>query len=402
MNAPRTGSRATWLRFAALLFGFWGVMGVCNFQTVYLQEQGYSASLLGAVNAVTSAATIIATPLWGILCDRIRSIKYVFMLTLLAASVMYAFIPAVVGLPALPLPMLLFFMGSLYIFRNPATSLLDTWLVRACSQRSMGYGPIRGLGSLGYTIVGLSIAGLTAAHGTRWTFPIGAMLMAIVLAIAFFTEDARPPKGAKEKKERLNPFALFREYYFTTFLLFAFLIYIVVTCRTGFMPYLLESIGVPGSRFGVVSAYVALVEVPILVAAPALRRRIPLYALSLASALAWGIACTTLGLFADSLISLLLWETFTGIGSGLVIAAMTNYVFTLTPEHLKATGQSIYSAATALAGIAGYLWGGRLLDALGAGRFYLLLGIIGFVSAVYLALTLLIGTKALKRPLPNR
>jgi len=335
------------------------------------------------------------------LSDKIRSIKRVFMLTLLTASVLYAFIPAVVGIPALPMPMLLFFMGSMYAFRNPSSSLLDTWLVRSCAQRGMGYGPIRGLGSLGYTIVGLSIAGITAAHGTGWTFPAGACLMLGVLAIATFTEDAKPLLSDRSKKERLNPLVLFREYYFTTYLLFSFLIYIVVTCRTTFLPYLLESIGVPGSRFGIVSAYVALIEVPILVAAPALRRRIPLYALSLASALTWGIACVALGLFADSLLSVLLWETFTGIGSGLIIAAMTNYVFTLTPEHLKATGQSLCSAATALAGVAGNLWGGRLLDALGAGRFYVLIGFIGLVSFLYLALTLLLGSKLLRQKLPG-
>ena len=184
--------------------------------------------------------------------------------------------------------------------------------------------------------------------------------------------------------------------------MFAFLLCIVINSAAAFLPYLLEDVGVSSSRYGVITAYMATLEIPMLLAARPLRRRAPLYALCIASGFSYAAACLLLGTCAHSLGMIVAIETLSGVGSGLLIASAANYIYTLTPENLKATGQSIYVAATALSGIAGNLIGGAVVDALSAPLLYCIMGVTGLISALFLLGTIVIGAKLLKQSPPER
>lgn len=399
---------SAWLQFTVLQFVYWFVMAIGNYQTVYLQSRGYTASTIGLINAVLSAVTIMATPVWGMISDRIRSIRKVFLLTLIVGSVLFAFIPAIIGLPVLSAPLMLIYLSLVYFFRNPANALMDNWLVRYSNQKGVDYGSIRSFGSLGFAICGVVIAGAVSSFGTAWTFPVCSALMALVVVMSLRTDDAKPAAPVTDAaadapaREAFNPLTLFKNYYFTTFLVFAFLLCIVINSAAAFLPYLLEDVGVSSSRYGVITAYMATLEIPMLLAARPLRRRAPLYALCIASGFSYAAACLLLGTCAHSLGMIVAIETLSGVGSGLLIASAANYIYTLTPENLKATGQSIYVAATALSGIAGNLIGGAVVDALSAPLLYCIMGVTGLISALFLLGTIVIGAKLLKRTPPER
>ena len=395
---------SAWLRFTVLQFVYWFVMAIGNYQTVYLQSRGYTATTIGLINAVLSAVTIMATPVWGMISDRIRSIRRVFLLTLIVGSVLFAFIPAIIGLPVLSAPLMLVYLSLVYFFRNPANAMMDNWLVRYSNQKGVDYGSIRSFGSLGYAICGVLIAGAVSSFETAWTFPVCSAMMALVVAMSLRTDDAKPvaPATGAPAREAFNPLTLFKNYYFTTFLAFSLLLYIVINSAAAFLPYLLEEVGVSSSRYGVITAYMATLEIPMLLAARPLRRRAPLYALCIASGFSYAAACLLLGTCAHSLGMIVAIETLSGVGSGLLIASAANYIYTLTPENLKATGQSIYVAVTALSGIAGNLIGGAVVDALSAPLLYCIMGVTGLISALFLLGTIVIGAKLLKQSPPER
>lgn len=395
---------SAWLRFTVLQFVYWFVMAIGNYQTVYLQSRGYTATTIGLINAVLSAVTIMATPVWGMISDRIRSIRRVFLLTLIVGSVLFAFIPAIIGLPVLSAPLMLVYLSLVYFFRNPANAMMDNWLVRYSNQKGVDYGSIRSFGSLGYAICGVLIAGAVSSFGTAWTFPVCSAMMALVVAMSLRTDDAKPvaPATGAPAREAFNPLTLFKNYYFTTFLAFSLLLYIVINSAAAFLPYLLEEVGVSSSRYGLITAYMATLEIPMLLAARPLRRRAPLYALCIASGFSYAAACLLLGTCAHSLGMIVAIETLSGVGSGLLIASAANYIYTLTPENLKATGQSIYVAVTALSGIAGNLIGGAVVDALSAPLLYCIMGVTGLISALFLLGTIVIGAKLLKQSPPER
>ena len=395
---------SAWLRFTVLQFVYWFVMAIGNYQTVYLQSRGYTATTIGLINAVLSAVTIMATPVWGMISDRIRSIRRVFLLTLIVGSVLFAFIPAIIGLPVLSAPLMLVYLSLVYFFRNPANAMMDNWLVRYSNQKGVDYGSIRSFGSLGYAICGVLIAGAVSSFGTAWTFPVCSAMMALVVAMSLRTDDAKPvaPATGAPTREAFNPLTLFKNYYFTTFLAFSLLLYIVINSAAAFLPYLLEEVGVSSSRYGLITAYMATLEIPMLLAARPLRRRAPLFALCIASGFCYAAACLLLGTCAHSLGMIVAIETLSGVGSGLLIASAANYIYTLTPENLKATGQSIFVAVTALSGIAGNLIGGAVVDALSAPLLYCIMGVTGLISALFLLGTIVIGAKLLKQSPPER
>ena len=395
---------SAWLRFTVLQFVYWFVMAIGNYQTVYLQSRGYTATTIGLINAVLSAVTIMATPVWGMISDRIRSIRRVFLLTLIVGSVLFAFIPAIIGLPVLSAPLMLVYLSLVYFFRNPANAMMDNWLVRYSNQKGVDYGSIRSFGSLGYAICGVLIAGAVSSFGTAWTFPVCSAMMALVVAMSLRTDDAKPvaPATGAPAREAFNPLTLFKNYYFTTFLAFSLLLYIVINSAAAFLPYLLEDVGVSSSRYGLITAYMATLEIPMLLAARPLRRRAPLFALCIASGFCYAAACLLLGTCAHSLGMIVAIETLSGVGSGLLIASAANYIYTLTPENLKATGQSIFVAVTALSGIAGNLIGGAVVDALSAPLLYCIMGVTGLISALFLLGTIVIGVKLLKQSPPGR
>ena len=395
---------SAWLRFTVLQFVYWFVMAIGNYQTVYLQSRGYTATTIGLINAVLSAVTIMATPGWGMNSDRIRSIRRVFLLTLIVGSVLFAFIPAIIGLPVLSAPLMLVYLSLVYFFRNPANAMMDNWLVRYSNQKGVDYGSIRSFGSLGYAICGVLIAGAVSSFGTAWTFPVCSAMMALVVAMSLRTDDAKPvaPATGAPAREAFNPLTLFKNYYFTTFLAFSLLLYIVINSAAAFLPYLLEEVGVSSIRYGLITAYMATLEIPMLLAARPLRRRAPLFALCIASGFCYAAACLLLGTCAHSLGMIVAIETLSGVGSGLLIASAANYIYTLTPENLKATGQSIFVAVTALSGIAGNLIGGAVVDALSAPQLYCIMGVTGLISALFLLGTIVIGARLLKQSPPER
>ena len=101
-----------------------------------------------------------------------------------------------------------------------------------------------------------------------------------------------------------------------------------------------------------------------------------------------------LGCWARGFIDVLLSECLTGIGSGLLIASSANYVYSIVPQRLRATGQAVYTAVTALAGILGNLAGGAVIDAHGATALYLGLAVVAACAATMFLLSLALHRRA--------
>ena len=384
--------KGLWLRITVLQFFYWAFMAVGCYQNVYLQNSGMSATAIGTLNSVVSLITIIATPIWGIVSDKARSIRKTFLLTLAVASVLYAFLPAIFHLPFMTTPLFFVYCAVLYVFRNPFNSMFDNWSIRYCDQSRIAYGSCRWAGSLSWCLTGLAIAGLVASKGTAWTFPVSSIGMILVFVLAMFTDDAVPPQAASSaKKESFNPLILFKNYYYTTFMVFAFILYLVGNSYMVYVSFLLEEAGLSATLYGVLSAVAAMLEIPMLLSSGWLRRKMPLSWLALGGALMYCLCCLMLGTVARTLPVMLIAIMISGVGSGLVTAGAANYVFTLVPDHLKATGQSVYVAITAVSGIVCGLMAGILIDTFTAVVFYRILAVISAVSAILLIVTLAYG-----------
>ena len=382
---PNGGRQALILTGANSLF--WLAWSFSSYQTVYLQEVGFSASQLGLLNALTSGVSIASLAFWGMVSDRIRSLRKVLITVLVGGAVLFALIPAIpTGLPSSPL-LLLTLIPVVYFFRGSMSPYAENLLVRNANELRLNYGLLRSVGSFLFTAGGLAITALLPLVGVPSTFWLSGVMMIPVVILTLLAREPNAQPAQSVPKEKLDLSQLFRNKSYVAFLVFGFLFYIAANCEASFFPYFIQGVGVPTDRYVVVLSYRAFLEIPFLLLMVKLRRRFSLGRLVVAAAVLMAVECVFLGLFANSLMSILLCATFFGLGNGLFIGSSLNYLYELAPSHLKASAQAFFSAVSSVAGILGNLLGGLVFDAMGAKLFYLFVATLYFLSVGVFLLT---------------
>lgn len=80
------------------------------------------------------------------------------------------------------------------------------------------------------------------------------------------------------------------------------------------------------------------------------------------------------------------------------IGCSSNYVYSLAPDHLKATAQTLAGSVSSLADIIGNLLGGYLLDAMGVRSFYTVCGGLILGAALFFLASFALGARLSGRP----
>ena len=103
------------LNLAGLNGIYWFAMSFSCYQAVYLQNEGFSASQLGLLNALASAVAIASVSFWGMISDKIGSVKRILVMILTLGVGLYALIPLIpTGLPVSPVLFLIFIPSVSY------------------------------------------------------------------------------------------------------------------------------------------------------------------------------------------------------------------------------------------------------------------------------------------------
>ena len=141
----------------------------------------------------------------------------------------------------------------------------------------------------------------------------------------------------------------------------------------------------------------AVMEMPMLLIMQRLRHRFPLKYMIVFGALLIGLECLGLGLIAHKMSVILPFLMLYGLGNGVNIGTISNYLYKLAPEDLRATAHSVFGAVTALSGVIGNLAGGFVLKSVGASNFYVILGSIILSAVLFFVFTTVLYKK---RPNP--
>ncbi len=378
------------LKFAGVEFSYWFAMSVGNYMTVFLQNLGFPASQVGIVNALNSAVGIFATPFWGMMGDKIRSVRKVFVITLACQMILFLLIPASAEINIFGFSLAMAWIPLVCFFRNPAMSLLDNWVVQSSYSEGFNYGTIRAFGSLSFAIIGIILSFVLPGVGVDCTFYLSPVLLLPVLLLSLTMRDREKTEKRKSLSfKEMQVGSLFKSYRYVTFLVFAFFLCMSTNSCYGFLSYLLEDVGASASQLGLLTGYRALLEVPGLMLMAVLSKSFSFRKMLIASGVFFAAEVICFG-FAENLVQVILFSTFNGLGNGLFIASVLNYIYSVSPQHLKATAQTIYGAVSSLAGILGNIAGGILIDFIGIKGFYISAGmLILFAVSVFLVFNLL-------------
>jgi PPP family 3-phenylpropionic acid transporter len=376
----------------------------CAYFTVLLQKNGYSAAQVGAINALNSFITIIATPFWGMTADKFRSIRNVILVTLCAGIPLWTLIPASLTISLGPLSLMFIVVPLSCFFRNAHPSLVDAYIVRRCDRDGLTYGYVRLWGSIGYTLASLGFSVILPHVGVEFSYyGYGLLTLPFMILMWKFKDPDISASGGERKVLSFRQMGfgrLFKNYYFITFMIFALFIYLPTTTSNAFMPYLMASVGGESAKFGLITGLKALLEVPALFFMRTLRRRFPLPVM-LAGAAAFYSVEALLYSGASRMTHIVLIQIFQGLGGGLLIGSSANYLYSLSPPELTSTAQTMNGAISATAAILGNLVGGFLIVLLGIRRFYLIISGVLLFALVFFAATLFVGIKILNKKLPS-
>lgn len=388
--------------FSAMLFIFQGTLAATGFIVAYLQEQGMSTTQVGIVMSFSSVVMMAAPPLWGMLADKLRSIRRVFVLCLALAAVCYGLTPLASRLSGASVLVMSIILTLAAFFRAPTASLMDNWIVHTARQiPGLSYGPIRLWGSIGYALISYALMYLVTWLSLSSSFYFyGLTALAAILLCRRLPDERREPSAKALTFRELKVGRIFKSYWLCTFLLFLVLRGISLYCSNNFLPFLIADVGGDTAVLGAINALRAFCEVPLLLMSQRLIRRFGMIPLIITSSILYMVG--ELGYAAvESLWQIMAVQCMAGVAYGLFVSCQVQYVASIAPEGLEATAQTLAAALPAMTGIFGNALAGWIMDTVGLRSYYFLSAVILLLSSLLLILSFPIGTRLMKLKIPD-
>lgn len=387
-----------YLQYSGLEWMYWFAAATGTFTTVYLQQLGMDTDEVGFISALNSAISIISMPIWGMLSDKLRSIKKVFIIAVVISAIIVPLIPLIGGIKLGPIFIFHFIIPISCFFRNPVGSLTDSWVVQASNRQGLNYGGIRLWGSISFAIMAIGLAALLPKIGVQYSF-FGYTLACIpLIAVAVSIKDDAQ-KGRSIPLRELHIGQLLKNSYYICYLIFCIALNMPLNTTGTFMPYLIKEIGADSTLVGLLSGYKAIIEVPMLFLMIRFRKRFRMPAIIVAAGV-FHISELLLYSTATSFYHILLVGTLQGLAQGLFIGIGTNYVYMLAPDNLKATAQTFNGAMNSIAGIVGNALGGVLVKMIGVKEFFWIAGLMILGALTFFVLSFPFCKYVLKQPTP--
>jgi len=277
-------------------------------------------------------------------------------------------------------------------------ALLDSWIVRYVNRGAgVSFGAIRMWGSLGWAIIALVYGFLLRGAPFNIVF-YGYALFAIpcvILALCIkeggditgtrFPQNSDPdienqPRQAFSLRE-MQLGRIVKSKPLVAYLFFNLMLYIPLMASFTFLPYILQAVGGDNSLIGVAVGIEAFMEVPLLFLSALLIRKFKITRLIIFCGLIYSVEVVLFGL-CSSPWHVLLVKAMHGLGYGLYLGCMVQYIYRLAPKGLAATAQTLVTCSSAVAAIIGNFIAGAVIHAYGVSAFFLNSGIFMFAIVI--------------------
>lgn len=230
-------------RLFIMMFMQYFVQGAWNMTMgLVLNTFGMSA-IIGTSYAALGLATILSPMFIGMIADRFFSSQKVMgTLHLINAAVLLLIPPFVENRNEVLFLITLFFVGLLFY---PTTALANSISFRHISGVKL-FPAIRGFGTLGFMAIGFLLGQLGYSGSTMIWYIASAAGLA--LGIYCFTLPSTPPKALGKKFAVrdllcLDALKLFKDKYFTIFMVGTFLLMVTKTAYVAYVPVFISVLG---------------------------------------------------------------------------------------------------------------------------------------------------------------
>ena len=325
------------------------------YMAVFYRSIGMGVEVVGLLAALWAAAGLVAAPTWGIVADRLGSVRYPLVLAGVWAAL------AALGLGVLQEPLLVPpFVVALSAALAGIGPMLDARTVELVGTNRDRFGRARAWGSAAFVVAALFTGLLVDRLGPAALFLVAvpALTQTGVAAGGLLTGGRGRSRMVRPTQSGIT--ALLRQRQVALFLGGSIVVWTTVSAFSTFLSIHLVSLGASAQLVGVVWALGAAIEVPIMFAFPAIARRVPAERLIVAAALVFALRTLGFALTTD-LTMLFAIAIIGGPGFALFYVGTVTYVARTTPAHLQTTAQGIFTGTAASVGaILGALVGGSL------------------------------------------
>jgi PPP family 3-phenylpropionic acid transporter len=360
---------------------------IAPFIPVILKGRGLDPATIGVLAALAAVAATLVVPAWGHLADAIVGRARAFQIGLLIAASL------AVGLMLdLPLVVVAAMVASFTVFASLFIGLADALALVDLPAPERQYGALRAHASLSFT-VGVVAVGFLYSWAGYGAAPAVFLVWACVLLLLV----GRIPDRTTASHLRLSrhetegerggrfgspgrAFAV-QPRLWIVLAVFA-LAFAGLQGALTFIGIRIVELGGQPSDVAISFGVAALAEIPGLVAAGWLGRRIGLRWLFVASLLLYGLCITTWGILPYA-VAINATRAVTGLCNGSLMAARVLMVPRLLPQSLQATGQVLFQAATLGFGtVMGSVIGGVAYSAFGPRFFFFAAGGVAIAGGI--------------------
>ncbi len=349
------------IRFSALQWFFWSTWATFGaFNVYHLGERGLSSGLIGTLVSFMTFSGILGQFFWGRVCDRLQTVKRVFIGCIGLLAVIIFFFPAYLISPVV-LGAALSLIGFLWAAQP---SIIDSWTVETSPQLARSYGFTRSFGSVGFALLASVFGRFIAAYGWNVMFYSFAVLAGITIAIASTIEDGYA--GSRTRPTvKADVGQLLRNPDYILLLLAATVIFIGHQSTMIFLPDILRNVGGSPVDQGTAMSVSAISEMPAFLLSVWFLPRFRPQGLLVFAALFYVLRIYTLSA-APSPQWVIYAGLFQSMSFGVFLPTMVYYVKQIAPDGLKTTAQTIATGCYfGIGGVLGSILGGRAIDVWG-------------------------------------
>lgn len=314
--------------FLYMAYAIWRV-----FYNVYLDENDFTGTQIGVINALIQASIVLIVPVWGVIADK-RGIRPTLRIAVFISAVLIAFLGGVLSFGWLIIYVLL-----LAVFINPLGPLADALAVEyAKINPKYNFGNLRLWGSLGWGIAALLAGFIFTRVPLKMIFPVSAGVF--LLSIVFFSIPRKRKKIFRPHFQPVSIKELTKNRSLLVFLIILFLYGIACSPINVYLNLYFIELDAENFIIGTAYAIQSVSELVFFIIGTILLRKFGAQRIILISMIFMIIRLFIYGMFPDITIALIT-GVLQGITFSFFLVGAVDFIHKQLPEGRNATAQSL-------------------------------------------------------------
>ncbi len=357
-------------------FLFFGMLAIfIPFLPVYLQSSGLNTSEIGLIIALGGIVTVIAQPLWGMISDKLKTVRKILLILVAMTAVFGYFLYQVDSF--LLLVLLAMFV---YFFLMPLDPLTESLTFTTTETNGISYGSVRTYGSLGYAVLSLVIGYLTDWFGMGVIglsfVVIGIICFAIVWNIPDVPASSAPVTLSSLKQVLTNKEMIL-------FLVLIFISSIPARMNDTFLGIHITTLGGANNLVGIAFFISGASEIVVFALSYMWLKQGKELQLITAAIFFYALRFFLTG-FIDDPKMIVMLQVLQMLTFPVYYTAAIQYLYRIMPREWRSTGQTVLALLFfGVSGIISSYIGGIMYNDFGGTTFYYVIAVISFIAAIY-------------------